>query len=138
MSWTARFRVWNSSYKCKQSPVPQPTPTPHPHIFTYIYTYILHLGSFFITNYNIFGIFFIERDMELVSMCCLFAFISSSLVLFHFVFKLFALGVHKSLLPPGTLGWPYIGETFQLYSQNPSVFFASKVKKLVPPNSQLC
>ncbi|KAI7752980.1 hypothetical protein M8C21_026721 [Ambrosia artemisiifolia] len=32
-------------------------------------------------------------------------------------------------LPPGTLGWPYIGETFQLYSQNPSVFFTSKVKK---------
>lgn len=39
-------------------------------------------------------------------------------------------GGRKSLpLPPGTLGWPYIGETFQLYSQNPNVFFASKVKK---------
>ncbi|XP_071730559.1 abscisic acid 8'-hydroxylase CYP707A2-like [Rutidosis leptorrhynchoides] len=32
-------------------------------------------------------------------------------------------------LPPGTLGWPYIGETFELYSQNPNVFFTSKVKK---------
>ncbi|KAI3713682.1 hypothetical protein L1987_72268 [Smallanthus sonchifolius] len=39
-------------------------------------------------------------------------------------------GGRKNLpLPPGTLGWPYIGETFQLYSQNPNVFFASKVKK---------
>ncbi|KAL0393786.1 UNVERIFIED_CONTAM: Abscisic acid 8'-hydroxylase [Sesamum latifolium] len=27
------------------------------------------------------------------------------------------------------MGWPYIGETFQLYSQNPNTFFASKVKK---------
>jgi (+)-abscisic acid 8'-hydroxylase len=27
------------------------------------------------------------------------------------------------------MGWPYIGETFQLYSKNPNVFFASKVKK---------
>ncbi|KAJ6711146.1 CYTOCHROME P450 26 [Salix purpurea] len=29
-------------------------------------------------------------------------------------------------LPPGTMGWPYMGETFQLYSQDPNVFFASK------------
>ncbi|KAL8144351.1 hypothetical protein V2J09_017383 [Rumex salicifolius] len=36
----------------------------------------------------------------------------------------------KSLpLPPGTLGWPYIGETFQLYSQNPNHFFSSKLAK---------
>ncbi|KAK9144076.1 hypothetical protein Sjap_003979 [Stephania japonica] len=35
-------------------------------------------------------------------------------------------------LPPGTMGWPYIGETFQLYSQNPNVFFGSKQKKYGP------
>ncbi|GLJ12041.1 hypothetical protein SUGI_0182670 [Cryptomeria japonica] len=29
-------------------------------------------------------------------------------------------------LPPGSLGWPYMGETLQLYSQNPNLFFASK------------
>ncbi|KAM7252328.1 hypothetical protein ACFE04_024211 [Oxalis oulophora] len=29
-------------------------------------------------------------------------------------------------LPPGSMGWPFIGETFQLYSQNPNTFFASK------------
>ncbi|XP_042019486.1 abscisic acid 8'-hydroxylase CYP707A2-like isoform X1 [Salvia splendens] len=32
-------------------------------------------------------------------------------------------------LPPGTMGWPYIGETLQLYSQNPNIFFSSKVKR---------
>ncbi|GLT73923.1 hypothetical protein SLA2020_457520 [Shorea laevis] len=32
-------------------------------------------------------------------------------------------------LPPGSLGWPYVGETFQLYSKNPNVFFASKQKR---------
>ncbi|VVB12459.1 unnamed protein product [Arabis nemorensis] len=32
-------------------------------------------------------------------------------------------------LPPGTMGWPYVGETFQLYSQDPNVFFASKQKR---------
>ncbi|CAN4076418.1 unnamed protein product [Withania somnifera] len=67
--------------------------------------------------------------MEFVSMFCLFAFMISSLLLLHFVFKFFAFGIKKLPLPPGTLGWPYIGETFQLYSQNPSVFFASKFKK---------
>ncbi|GLJ21424.1 hypothetical protein SUGI_0394590 [Cryptomeria japonica] len=32
-------------------------------------------------------------------------------------------------LPPGTMGWPYVGETFKLYSQNPNVFFADKQKR---------
>ncbi|OWM70876.1 hypothetical protein CDL15_Pgr014549 [Punica granatum] len=27
------------------------------------------------------------------------------------------------------MGWPYIGETLQLYSQNPNIFFASKQKR---------
>ncbi|XP_049376285.1 abscisic acid 8'-hydroxylase CYP707A2 [Solanum stenotomum] len=67
--------------------------------------------------------------MEFVSIFCLFAFISCSILLLHSVFKLFDFGVKKLPLPPGALGWPYIGETFQLYSQNPSFFFASKVKK---------
>ncbi|CAI0441987.1 unnamed protein product [Linum tenue] len=32
-------------------------------------------------------------------------------------------------LPPGSLGYPYVGETFQMYSQDPNVFFASKQSK---------
>ncbi|XP_072953334.1 abscisic acid 8'-hydroxylase 3-like [Typha angustifolia] len=32
-------------------------------------------------------------------------------------------------LPPGSLGWPYLGETLQLYSQDPNVFFATKQKR---------
>ncbi|XP_076906626.1 abscisic acid 8'-hydroxylase CYP707A2-like [Bidens hawaiensis] len=59
--------------------------------------------------------------------------ISFSLLFLLATLFLFTSAVHgrgKYLpLPPGTLGWPYIGETFQLYSQNPNVFFASKVKK---------
>lgn len=34
-------------------------------------------------------------------------------------------------LPPGSLGWPYIGETLQLYSQDPESFFATKQKRYV-------
>ncbi|KAL6655452.1 hypothetical protein ACP70R_006278 [Stipagrostis hirtigluma subsp. patula] len=33
------------------------------------------------------------------------------------------------MLPPGSMGWPYLGETLQLYSQDPNVFFASKQKR---------
>ncbi|XP_034676670.1 abscisic acid 8'-hydroxylase CYP707A1-like isoform X2 [Vitis riparia] len=36
---------------------------------------------------------------------------------------------HRAKLPPGSMGWPYIGETLQLYSQDPSVFFAAKQKR---------
>uniref|UniRef100_A0A1D1YN06 (+)-abscisic acid 8'-hydroxylase n=1 Tax=Anthurium amnicola TaxID=1678845 RepID=A0A1D1YN06_9ARAE len=32
-------------------------------------------------------------------------------------------------LPPGSMGWPHLGETLQLYSQDPNVFFASKQKR---------
>ncbi|RWR89666.1 abscisic acid 8'-hydroxylase 1 [Cinnamomum micranthum f. kanehirae] len=49
--------------------------------------------------------------------------------LFVFLFRKSNTGGKKWTLPPGSLGWPYIGETFQLYSQNPNVFFASKQKR---------
>lgn len=62
-------------------------------------------------------------------MFCLFTFISFSLLLLHSIFKFLAFATKKLPLPPGTLGLPYIGETFQLYSQNPNTFFASKIKK---------
>ncbi|KAJ4745250.1 Abscisic acid 8'-hydroxylase 2 [Rhynchospora pubera] len=32
-------------------------------------------------------------------------------------------------LPPGSLGWPYIGETLQLYSQSPNYFFKTRLKR---------
>ncbi|XWS62280.1 hypothetical protein CRYUN_Cryun07bG0196700 [Craigia yunnanensis] len=49
--------------------------------------------------------------------------------LFRSLLKSFKSNSQELPLPPGTLGWPYIGETFQLYSQNPNVFFASKQKR---------
>lgn len=35
----------------------------------------------------------------------------------------------KLKLPPGSMGLPFIGETLQLYSQDPNVFFTSKQKR---------
>ncbi|PIA56462.1 hypothetical protein AQUCO_00700653v1 [Aquilegia coerulea] len=32
-------------------------------------------------------------------------------------------------LPPGSMGLPYIGETYKLYSRNPNVFFSTKEKR---------
>lgn len=66
--------------------------------------------------------------MESISIF-LFLFLTVFFFLLNYILKFIASGCKKLPLPPGTLGWPYIGETFQLYSQNPNVFFASKVKK---------
>ncbi|KAJ8774219.1 hypothetical protein K2173_009650 [Erythroxylum novogranatense] len=56
-------------------------------------------------------------------------FLCSASLLFISLVKIVCSNRRKLPLPPGTLGWPYIGETFQLYSQNPNDFFASKVKR---------
>ncbi|KAI3453911.1 hypothetical protein Pfo_010574 [Paulownia fortunei] len=67
--------------------------------------------------------------MEFISLCFLMAALMFSFLLLNYILKLLSFGHVKLPLPPGTMGWPYIGETFQLYSQNPNTFFASKVKK---------
>ncbi|KAK7360460.1 hypothetical protein VNO77_02454 [Canavalia gladiata] len=69
--------------------------------------------------------------MELTTILCLFVSFLF-VVLFKSLFKSFFSFTSKGRqlpLPPGTMGWPYVGETFQMYSQDPNVFFASKIKR---------
>ncbi|KAL2339396.1 hypothetical protein Fmac_007336 [Flemingia macrophylla] len=35
---------------------------------------------------------------------------------------------HKKL-PPGSMGWPYLGETLKLYTENPNSFFSNRQKR---------
>ncbi|KAE8055464.1 hypothetical protein FH972_012304 [Carpinus fangiana] len=69
--------------------------------------------------------------MEFASLFFKFCFLSSIffVFLFHSLIKFFNSGRRNLPHPPGSLGWPYIGETFQFYSQNPNVFFAEKQKR---------
>ncbi|KAB5540834.1 hypothetical protein DKX38_013808 [Salix brachista] len=32
-------------------------------------------------------------------------------------------------LPPGSMGWPYVGETLKLYTENPNSFFSNRQKR---------
>ncbi|QCD81830.1 abscisic acid 8'-hydroxylase CYP707A2-like [Vigna unguiculata] len=71
--------------------------------------------------------------MELTTIFCIFLSFLSILLLNLLIktfFFFFPSNVKTQLpLPPGTMGWPYIGETFQMYSQDPNVFFATKIKR---------
>ncbi|XP_016201300.1 abscisic acid 8'-hydroxylase 3 [Arachis ipaensis] len=67
--------------------------------------------------------------MELSTMLCILASLLS-IVLFRIFMKPYFASKRRYLpLPPGSMGWPYIGETFQMYSQDPNVFFADKIKR---------
>ncbi|GMP44016.1 hypothetical protein CsSME_00013266 [Camellia sinensis var. sinensis] len=52
-----------------------------------------------------------------------------SLLLYIFLRKNRRSPHKRAKLPPGSMGWPYIGETLQLYSQDPNVFFATKQRR---------
>ncbi|XP_075496935.1 abscisic acid 8'-hydroxylase CYP707A2-like isoform X1 [Primulina tabacum] len=68
--------------------------------------------------------------MGFISSCFLIvALVLFSIFVLNHILKILSSGTVQLPLPPGTMGWPYIGETLILYSQNPNVFFASKVKK---------
>ncbi|KAF4373461.1 hypothetical protein CsatB_015978 [Cannabis sativa] len=67
--------------------------------------------------------------MELITATSVLCFLAISILIIS-VIKSFVSSKRTTLpLPPGTLGLPYIGETFQLYSQDPNVFFTQKQKK---------
>ncbi|CAK9187272.1 unnamed protein product, partial [Ilex paraguariensis] len=37
--------------------------------------------------------------------------------------------IKEKRLPPGSMGWPYIGETLKLYTENPNSFFSNRQKR---------
>ncbi|KAK6247099.1 hypothetical protein QUC31_018664 [Theobroma cacao] len=58
-----------------------------------------------------------------------------SLFLLLLVVMLLLLSIHQwrhskdRRLPPGSMGWPYIGETLKIYTENPNSFFANRQKR---------
>ncbi|KAL2488934.1 Abscisic acid 8'-hydroxylase 2 [Forsythia ovata] len=51
------------------------------------------------------------------------------LVLLFFVQQWGNQSNRRSKLPPGSMGWPYIGETLKLYTEHPNTFFFTRRKR---------
>ncbi|KAL5973363.1 hypothetical protein ACLOJK_030013 [Asimina triloba] len=57
------------------------------------------------------------------------ALVSASFLLCVLLRKLFEWArPRRKGLPPGSMGWPYIGETLRLYTQDPNTFFSDRIK----------
>ncbi|OAY72287.1 Abscisic acid 8'-hydroxylase 3 [Ananas comosus] len=67
--------------------------------------------------------------MVTISYVAAYTFFFLALVAFLFMKKHKRKPQENLKLPPGSMGWPYIGETLQLYSKDPNIFFASKRKR---------
>lgn len=69
--------------------------------------------------------------MVTISYVAAYTFFFLALVAFLFMKKHKRKPQENLKLPPGSMGWPYIGETLQLYSKDPNIFFASKRKRYI-------
>ncbi|KAL6209770.1 hypothetical protein ACLB2K_020709 [Fragaria x ananassa] len=68
--------------------------------------------------------------MEKIASILIYVFIFlSALFLYHCIKKQKKTFLHKAKLPPGSMGWPCIGETLQMYSMDPNIFFSTKQKR---------
>ncbi|XP_068636974.1 abscisic acid 8'-hydroxylase CYP707A1-like isoform X2 [Aristolochia californica] len=68
--------------------------------------------------------------MEIVSLLFYFFLFLCTVISYLWVgSQKWKLSLGGAKLPPGSMGWPYIGETHQFYSQNPNDFFARKQKR---------
>ncbi|GAV80737.1 p450 domain-containing protein [Cephalotus follicularis] len=67
--------------------------------------------------------------METVCILIYIFLLLSTLLSYPFIKKQMRERIQRPKLPPGSMGWPYIGETLKLYSQDPNIFFASKQKR---------
>lgn len=67
--------------------------------------------------------------MEIISIVIYICLFLSGLLSFSLIKKKKRVHKQRPTLPPGPMGWPYLGETLQLYSQDPNVFFDTKQKR---------
>lgn len=55
----------------------------------------------------------------------------SSFLVFVYLFLQEWLQSKCKRLPPGSMGWPYLGETSKLYNEHPNTFFSNRQKRCI-------
>lgn len=108
-------------------PYLNPTTSSHASSFTIIHSPARHLFlSLFVTMQ------FFSSSLPFHFLFLLFMSILSFSSLF-FLLLLFLQWRHPNhkRLPPGSMGWPYIGETLKLYTENPNLFFSIRQKRYI-------
>lgn len=83
--------------------------------------------------FSTFFAIFRSHEPPILIMPLLFSFLLLLLVLLQ-MFLRWCQPRHKRL-PPGSMGWPYIGETIKLYTENPNSFFSNRQKRYISPQN---
>lgn len=84
--------------------------------------------SSLLSHYSPLLVLLVSPTIPLLLSLLLFSFsLLIAVILFQLLWHVYS--KDKRTLPPGSMGWPYLGETLKLYTENPNSFFSNRRKR---------